>query len=92
MLCWPFFSEQPTNCWYCCTELGVGMEIDSNGDRNVIGNLVREMMGGEKGKELKEKAMKLKKLAEAVVASPAGPSYLNFEEIVNNVLIPPTSK
>nr|GMD88826.1 7-deoxyloganetin glucosyltransferase-like [Ipomoea batatas] len=92
MLCWPFFSEQPTNCWYCCTELGVGMEIDSNGDRNVIGDLVREMMGGEKGKEMKEKVMKLKKLAEAVVASPAGPSYLNFEEIVNNVLIPPTSK
>nr|GME10503.1 7-deoxyloganetin glucosyltransferase-like [Ipomoea batatas] len=92
MLCWPFFSEQPTNCWYCCTELGVGMEIDSNGDRNVIGDLVREMMGGERGKEMKEKVMKPKKLAEAVVASPAGPSYLNFEEIVNNVLIPPTSK
>lgn len=92
MLCWPFFAEQQTNCWYSCTELGVGMEIDSNGDRNVIGDLVREMMGGEKGKELKEKAMKLKKFAEAVVASPTGPSYVNFEEIVNNVLIPPTSK
>nr|GMD94015.1 7-deoxyloganetin glucosyltransferase-like [Ipomoea batatas] len=93
MLCWPFFAEQRTNCWNSCTRLGVGMEIDSNGDRNVIGDMVREMMVGEKGKEIKEKALELKKLAQvAVAASPAGQSYLNFEEVVSNVLMSPPSK
>ncbi|KAL3514165.1 hypothetical protein ACH5RR_026882 [Cinchona calisaya] len=28
MICWPFFSDQLTNCWYCCTKWGNGMEID----------------------------------------------------------------
>lgn len=88
MLCWPFFAEQQTNCWYSCTQLGIGMEIDSNGDRDVIGDLVRELMAGEKGKEMKEKCLKLKKLAQAAVASSAGQSYLNFEEVVSNVLMP----
>lgn len=92
MLCWPFFSDQLTNCWYSCTQLGVGMKIDSNGNRNVIEDLVREMMTGEKGKQMKENALKLKRLAQMAVASSAGSSYLNFEELVSNVLMPPTSK
>jgi UDP:flavonoid glycosyltransferase YjiC (YdhE family) len=27
MLCWPFFSEQVTNCRYACDEWGVGLEM-----------------------------------------------------------------
>ncbi|KAL0325498.1 UNVERIFIED_CONTAM: 7-deoxyloganetin glucosyltransferase [Sesamum radiatum] len=30
MICWPFFAEQQTNCWYCCTKWNIGMEIDSD--------------------------------------------------------------
>ncbi|KAG5250993.1 UDP-glucuronosyltransferase family protein [Salix suchowensis] len=55
MICWPFFAEQQTNCRYCCTEWGVGMEINSVVERGEVESLVRELMGGEKGREMKGK-------------------------------------
>lgn len=30
IICWPFFAEQQTNCWYSCTKWGIGMEIDTD--------------------------------------------------------------
>ncbi|GAV92391.1 UDPGT domain-containing protein, partial [Cephalotus follicularis] len=34
MICWPFFADQQTNCRYCCTEWGIGMEINSDVKRD----------------------------------------------------------
>ncbi|XP_049398947.1 7-deoxyloganetin glucosyltransferase-like [Solanum stenotomum] len=34
MLCWPFFAEQQTNCWFSETKWGIGMEIDNNVKRD----------------------------------------------------------
>ncbi|XP_049349585.1 7-deoxyloganetin glucosyltransferase-like [Solanum verrucosum] len=88
MLCWPFFADQQTNSWFNCNRWGVGMEIDSNVKREVIEELVRELMIGEKGKEMKENALKWKKLAEEAVTSPNGSSYMNFDKLVREVLSP----
>ncbi|XP_060198908.1 7-deoxyloganetin glucosyltransferase-like [Lycium barbarum] len=87
MLCWPFFADQQTNCWFICNRWGVGMEIDSNVKREVIEKLVRELMIGEKGKEMKENALKWKKLAEETITSSNGSSYMNFEKLVSHVLL-----
>ncbi|WMV42596.1 hypothetical protein MTR67_035981 [Solanum verrucosum] len=54
MLCWPFFADQQTNCWFSCNRWGVGIEIDSDVKREVIEEVVRELMIGKKGKEMKE--------------------------------------
>ncbi|KAM3342497.1 7-deoxyloganetin glucosyltransferase [Capsicum galapagoense] len=86
MLCWPFFADQQTNRWFNCNCLGVGMEVDSNVKREVIEELVRELMIGEKGKEMKENALKWKKLAEKASNSSDGSSYMNFEKFVSHVL------
>ncbi|MCD9638445.1 hypothetical protein HAX54_022441 [Datura stramonium] len=88
MLCWPFFGDQQTNCWFSCNRWGVGMEINSNVKREVIQELVRELMIGEKGKEMKENALKWKKLAEEAINSSDGSSYMNFEKLVSHVLLP----
>ncbi|BBG99841.1 UDP-Glycosyltransferase superfamily protein [Prunus dulcis] len=53
MICWAFFDDQRTNCYYTCNELGSGMEIDNNVKRDEVEMLVRELMEGEKGKKLK---------------------------------------
>ncbi|KAL2468112.1 Glycosyltransferase [Forsythia ovata] len=53
MICWPFFAEQQTNCWFSCTKLGIGMEIDSDVKKDEVEILVKELMIGEKGKEMK---------------------------------------
>ena len=87
MICWPFFAEQQTNCRYCCTEWGVGMEIDSDVKRDEVAKLVRELMEGEKGKEMKKKTMEWKHTAEAATTGPNGSSYLNLEKMFEHVLL-----
>ena len=85
MICMPFKSEQPTNCRYSCSEWGIGMEIDGNVKREVE-KAVRELMDGEKGKEMKKKAMEWKKLAEEAT-KPGGSSYNNFDKLLSDVLL-----
>ncbi|GAV58544.1 UDPGT domain-containing protein [Cephalotus follicularis] len=87
MLCWPFFAEQQTNCRYCCTEWGIGMEINNDVNRDEVESLVRELMEGDKGKEMKQKAMEWKKMAEESTACPNGSSYKNLEMMINQVLL-----
>ncbi|GFZ03657.1 UDP-glucosyl transferase 85A7 [Actinidia rufa] len=66
--CWPFFADQQINCRYCCTEWGVGMEIDNDVKREEVEKVVRELMEGEKRKEMERKTLKWKKLAEEAVS------------------------
>ncbi|TXG52769.1 hypothetical protein EZV62_021938 [Acer yangbiense] len=47
MLCWPFFADQQTNCWFCQNKWGIGLEIDSTSNRDEIEKSVRELMEGE---------------------------------------------
>ena len=86
MLCWPFFAEQQTNCWFCQKKWGIGFEIDSNSNRDEIERSVRELMEGEKGKQIKKTAMEWKLLAEKAVSAPNGSSKLNLEKMIKEVL------
>ncbi|KAK3430089.1 hypothetical protein EUGRSUZ_E01564, partial [Eucalyptus grandis] len=83
VVCWPFFAEQPTNCRYSREEWGIGMEIDSDVKRDEVERQVRELMEGEKGKEMKRKAMEWKEMAREA-ACPSGPSFLNLDELINS--------
>ncbi|KAJ9673869.1 hypothetical protein PVL29_023429 [Vitis rotundifolia] len=87
MICWPFFAEQQTNCRYCCTEWGIGMEIDSDVKRDEIERLVKELMEGEKGKELKKKALEWKSLAEEATRGPNGSSFSNLDKMITQALL-----
>ncbi|XP_068304058.1 7-deoxyloganetin glucosyltransferase-like [Pyrus communis] len=86
MLCWPFFADQQTNCYYTCNKWGIGMEIDNDVKRDGVRKLIKELMEGEKGKKMKNKAMEWKKLAEEATG-PLGSSSTNFDNLVNNVLL-----
>lgn len=87
IMCWPFFAEQPTNCRYACAEWEVGMEIDSDVKREEVEELVREMMAGkQKGKEMRENAMKWRESAIRATEK-GGSSIANFEKVVKKVLV-----
>ncbi|XP_076937486.1 UDP-glycosyltransferase 85A8-like [Bidens hawaiensis] len=86
MICWPFFAEQQTNCWYCCVKWGIGMEVDTDVKREEVEAQVREMLDGKKGKMMKNKALEWKKKAHEAIAI-GGSSYLNFEKIVGDFLL-----
>ncbi|PRQ52324.1 putative 7-deoxyloganetin glucosyltransferase [Rosa chinensis] len=86
MLCWPFFGDQQTNCFYTCNKWGIGMEITNDVKRDEVAKLVRELMEGEKGKKMKSRVMEWKKLAEEATA-PEGSSFKNLDNLVNQVLL-----
>ncbi|KAK7363126.1 hypothetical protein VNO77_05256 [Canavalia gladiata] len=81
MACWPFFAEQQTNCFYACNKWWVGMEIESDVNREQVERLVRELIGGQKGNEMRNKALKWKQKAEAAT-SLGGSSYNNYNSLV----------
>jgi hypothetical protein len=87
MVCWPFFAEQQTNCKFSCDEWEVGIEIGGDVKRGEVEAVVRELMDGEKGKKMREKAVEWRRLAEKATKLPCGSSVINFETIVNKVLL-----
>ncbi|CAL9215913.1 unnamed protein product [Arabidopsis halleri] len=87
MICWPFFAEQQTNCKFCCNEWGVGIEIGGDVKREEVEMVVRELMDGEKGKKMREKAVEWRRLANEATEHKHGSSVLNFETVVSKVLL-----
>ncbi|KAI8027126.1 7-deoxyloganetin glucosyltransferase [Camellia lanceoleosa] len=67
-----------------CREWRVGMEVDGNMMREKVKGLVRELIEGEKGKEIRRKAMEWKKRAEEATR-PGGSSYVNFDMVVKRL-------
>ncbi|KAF9610574.1 hypothetical protein IFM89_023368, partial [Coptis chinensis] len=86
VICWPFFAEQQTNCRYACTTWKIGMEI-TNVKREDIKELVMELIGGEKGRKMRNTALKWKEKAEQATRE-GGSSYKNFERLIRDVLHP----
>ncbi|KAF2294101.1 hypothetical protein GH714_007519 [Hevea brasiliensis] len=86
LICWPFFADQQTNCLYSCEKWGIGMEIDSDVKREKVEQVMRELMEGKKGKEMRVKAMDWQRKAQ-VATNLGGSSYSNFERLVNDLMI-----
>ncbi|KAF8406029.1 hypothetical protein HHK36_008109 [Tetracentron sinense] len=87
VICWPFFAEQQTNCRYACTVWGIGMEIVNDVKREEIEILVKEMMDGEKGKQMRAKTLEWKDKAEEATKQ-GGSSYNKFDRLIKEVLLP----
>ncbi|KAE9458910.1 hypothetical protein C3L33_09186, partial [Rhododendron williamsianum] len=62
-------------------------DLITEAKRDLVERLVRELMVEEKGKMMKAKALEWKRMAEDAVVAPAGSSYLNFDNLVNEVLL-----
>ncbi|XP_031251671.1 linamarin synthase 2-like [Pistacia vera] len=85
VICWPFFADQQTNCRYACTTWGIGMEVNEDVKRDDIEALVKEMMQGDKGKQMRQKAQEWKQKAEATTDI-GGQSYNNFNRLIKEAL------
>ncbi|XP_071737708.1 7-deoxyloganetin glucosyltransferase-like [Rutidosis leptorrhynchoides] len=81
MICWPFFAEQQTNCWYICNQWGIGIEMDDDVDRKQVEKLVKILMAEKKGEELRERARVWKKKAES------SSSWLNIDKLIDQILL-----
>ncbi|KAF3445098.1 hypothetical protein FNV43_RR14791 [Rhamnella rubrinervis] len=86
ILCWPIFADQQTNSWYACNEWGFGIEIDGDVKSGEVEKLVRELMEGDKGKQMKSKALEWKKLAEEATGS-HGSSSTNLDSLIDDLML-----
>ncbi|KAF5807613.1 putative 7-deoxyloganetin glucosyltransferase [Helianthus annuus] len=82
MICWPFFADQQTNCWWSCNKWGVATEIDNNVKSDEVSKLVVELMKGEKGREIRKNVIDLKNKAQEACIAPSGSSMTNLEKVV----------
>ncbi|ONK59237.1 uncharacterized protein A4U43_C08F4390 [Asparagus officinalis] len=85
VLCYPYFGDQQTNCRYLCDEWGIGLEIGDDVRREEVAEKIRELMGGEKGKDMRRNAAKLKENA-TKASEVGGSSFLNLERVIKEVL------
>ncbi|KAL7192472.1 hypothetical protein ACSBR2_024331 [Camellia fascicularis] len=85
ILCWPWLGDQCINRRYSCTHWGIGIEMNKDVKRDEVEKLVRNLMEGEQGKELKKKVVEWKKLAVEATRD-GGSSFMNLEKLVNEVL------
>lgn len=86
ILSWPFFGDQTMICRCACVHWGIGMEIDKNVKRDEVKVIVRELVEGDKGKIMMEKAMEWNKSAEEAT-KPGGSSYVNLDKLIKDVLL-----
>ncbi|KAJ4968733.1 hypothetical protein NE237_015434 [Protea cynaroides] len=84
LLCWPFFADQQLNCRYACTTWGIGMEIDNDVKSEEVETLIKELMEGEKGRKMRNKALEWKEKA-VEATKQGGSSYNNFERLISEV-------
>ncbi|KAL4566014.1 hypothetical protein LXL04_030123 [Taraxacum kok-saghyz] len=85
MLSWPFFSDQLPNCWLSCNKWGVAMEIENDVKRGEVERMVIELMSKEKGKEMRENAMKWKEKANEACTFPSGSSIISLEKLIHQM-------
>ncbi|XP_031407874.1 7-deoxyloganetin glucosyltransferase-like isoform X1 [Punica granatum] len=85
MLCWPYFADQQTICKYACTDWEVGLEIGSDVNQDEVERLVKELIEGEKGKQMKKRATEWKRLA-FMATREEGSSSTNLGEIISYII------
>lgn len=88
---WPMQAEQHLNAKYLVEELEVGLRVPNFSrdvgnvvERTIISKRVRELMGGQRGKQAGEKAMELTSEANRVVPV-GGSSYKSLNELIEQI-------
>ncbi|KAL9244898.1 hypothetical protein vseg_018614 [Gypsophila vaccaria] len=86
VICWAFFADQQTNCFYACDDWGIGVELgEGEVKRGRVEEVVRVMMVSAKGEEVRKKAREWKKKAQDATTL-GGSSYNNFEKLVKCII------
>ncbi|PKI31232.1 7-deoxyloganetin glucosyltransferase-like isoform X1 [Punica granatum] len=84
-LCWPYFGDQQTICKYARSDWEIALEIGSDVKQDEVEGLVKELMEGEKGKQMKKRATEWKRLA-FIATREEGSSTINLGEIISDIM------
>ncbi|KAJ9540558.1 hypothetical protein OSB04_027064 [Centaurea solstitialis] len=91
MVAWPLMAEQPLNAKFVVEEVGIGVRVETCNGRldgfvgwEVLEKRVREVMEGEKGKEMRRKVEELREAAVAAVEE-GGSSWRSMNEMIEEL-------
>ncbi|KAF3943095.1 hypothetical protein CMV_030313 [Castanea mollissima] len=90
ILAWPMQNEQHLSAKFLVEEIKAGLQLPTvtrDGNtvrREVIGEAVKELMGGENGKRVRDKAIKIGKMAKRAVQV-GGSSYKCLNELIDQL-------
>jgi len=84
MISWPFFAEQQTNRRFVSDVWKIGMEMHEVVRRENVENVVRRLMRGEEGQQMKKRIDRLRDASIRAVGK-GGSSYNNMEEFVHEL-------
>jgi len=86
MMCWPFFAEQETNAKFVCEEWAIGMQVKKMVKREELAMLVRNLIKGEEGDEMRKRVGKLKETAKRAVGE-GGSSKNNLDKLLHHIFL-----
>ncbi|ONK74089.1 uncharacterized protein A4U43_C03F2660 [Asparagus officinalis] len=84
MICWPRFDDQCTNARYICKQWGTGIEIDEDVQREQVTGKLKELMEGDKGKEMRKNVIHWKQRAKSATIQ-GGSSYENIVRLTMDI-------
>ncbi|CAL1391885.1 unnamed protein product [Linum trigynum] len=90
MLAWPMMAEQPLNARMVAEEVNVGIRVEGSGRtgfvrRGALENAVRELMAGEKGKEVRRNAKEYAKKARKAMEEGNGSSWKTLNLLIDEL-------
>ncbi|WCJ19740.1 UDP-Glycosyltransferase superfamily protein [Euphorbia peplus] len=85
MLCWPFFGDQKINARYISDVWKIGIHLEYKIERGEIENVIRRLMVGIEGNEIRARSMSLKKNVD-ICLKKGGSSYQSLQSLVNYIL------
>ena len=83
MICWPNHGDQPVNSRFVSEVWKLGLEMKEVCDRNVVENMVNDLMV-ERKEEFQREAEAMSKLAWKSV-SEGGSSYCNLDRLIEDI-------
>ncbi|XVF14123.1 hypothetical protein REPUB_Repub09cG0030200 [Reevesia pubescens] len=92
ILAWPMLAEQPLNARMVVEEIKAGLRVETC-DGTVRGfvkweglmKMVKELMAGEMGKEVRKKVKELAELAKMAMEENSGSSWKTFDSLINEL-------
>ncbi|GLJ23723.1 hypothetical protein SUGI_0449680 [Cryptomeria japonica] len=81
MICWPFYAEQQINRTYVSQVWKIGISMNDYVTRGVMEEMVRKLMKGKEGEEMRRRSAELRDSSIKAVKK-GGSSYNNLEKIL----------
>ncbi|KAL2508352.1 UDP-glycosyltransferase 76E2 [Forsythia ovata] len=85
MICRPYFADQVVNTRYLTHVWKVALQLENNLERRGIEKAIRTLMGDKEGKEMRQRALKMKQELELSIQR-GGSSWNSLENLVEFIM------